>query len=386
MLKKLHIENFRSLENFDVPKLGRVNLIVGKNNSGKSTVLEALRIYAGHGNRALLESISSEHDERVKASDSDFPDSPESLPFSAFFSGRMYPPEDDSQIIIGESKDHPEALRIRHGFLIASEESTLEPGGEAFIRIVRREVKKTDLANYSEEDISQALMISKGDRGYRLRFDMSPSRLRPSPNEMGPGSPCGYVPTRFVTISELADEWDKIVLTDYEQIAIEALKLINADLLSLAFVNSEELTPPPRRQPLRIAKVKLSRFLYPVPLNSMGDGMLRILQLVLKVFSARGGLLLIDEFENGLHYSVQEQVWELLFDLAASLDIQVFATTHSWDCIESFSKVANARKSTEGILFRVGTSVRTSDFGKVIATVFDEDALSNITQADVEVR
>ena len=66
--------------------------------------------------------------------------------------------------------------------------------------------------------------------------------------------------------------------------------------------------------------------------------------------------------------------------------MQVFATTHSWDCIESFTKVAVARTETDGVLFRLGRSGRTSDQGRVIATVFDEAALQNITQQDVEVR
>ena len=124
----------------------------------------------------------------------------------------------------------------------------------------------------------------------------------------------------------------------------------------------------------------------PVPLNSMGDGISRVLQLFLKLFAARGGFLLIDEFENGLHYSVQEEVWRLIFDQAEKLDVQVFATTHSWDCIESFAKVAVEKKATEGVLFRIGRSVRTSDQGKVIATIFDEQKLLNITQSDIEVR
>jgi len=135
-----------------------------------------------------------------------------------------------------------------------------------------------------------------------------------------------------------------------------------------------------------LAKVKMSDSPHPVPLNSLGDGMLRVLQLVLKVFAAKGGFWLIDEFENGLHFSVQEKVWALLFEMAQKLDIQIFATTHSWDCIESFAKAAIDRKDVEGVLFRVGRSVRESDRGQVIATVFDEDALYNITQTDVEVR
>ena len=63
MLDSLRIKNFRSLQDFEIPKLGRVNLLVGKNNSGKSTVLEALRLYAGNAQRPLLDAIAQEHDD-----------------------------------------------------------------------------------------------------------------------------------------------------------------------------------------------------------------------------------------------------------------------------------------------------------------------------------
>ena len=62
-LNSLIIKNFRCLEDFEVKKLGRVNLIVGKNNSGKSSVLEALRIYAANGQRRILEEIAAERNE-----------------------------------------------------------------------------------------------------------------------------------------------------------------------------------------------------------------------------------------------------------------------------------------------------------------------------------
>ena len=163
---------------------------------------------------------------------------------------------------------------------------------------------------------------------------------------------------------------------------------LTSSFLDISFVRDErEDSRRYASQPLmRTAKVKLAGQPMPVPLGSMGDGMLRVLQIILKVFSAQGGFLLIDEFENGLHYSVQEKIWALIFKLAEQLNIQVFATTHSWDCIESFTKVAVDNQSSEGVLFRMGRSVRTSDNGKVIATVFDENQLQNITQADVEVR
>jgi AAA15 family ATPase/GTPase len=113
--------------------------------------------------------------------------------------------------------------------------------------------------------------------------------------------------------------------------------------------------------------------------------MLRILQLILAVFPARGGFLLIDEFENGLHFSVQEEVWKIIFMLAKELDIQVFATTHSWDCIESFTKVALSVPDN-GVLFKMSRSRLTSDNGKIIATVYNEAALQTITASELEVR
>jgi AAA15 family ATPase/GTPase len=72
VLNSLEIKNFRLLENFQVKKLGQVNLIVGKNNSGKSSVLEALRIYAGNANKALLIKIAKSHNEKYLLEEDDY--------------------------------------------------------------------------------------------------------------------------------------------------------------------------------------------------------------------------------------------------------------------------------------------------------------------------
>lgn len=100
---------------------------------------------------------------------------------------------------------------------------------------------------------------------------------------------------------------------------------------------------------------------------------------------ARGGFLLIDAFESGLHFSVYERIWRLLFEMATKLDVQIFATTHSRDCIESFAEVARSG-TAEGVLFRMGKSVLSSERGKVIATVFEAGELYSLIQMDIEVR
>lgn len=391
MLKSLEVMNFRLLVRFQVTKLGRVNLIVGKNNSGKSSVLEALRIYAGNGQRSLLEEIAAGHDEKFRLRETTQSDSEPQLPFEDFFTGRQFPQTEETGISIGEIGKNADSLRIEHGFLHETEEDvTIDAGGisETSTRVRRQRISREAAIVTETGTVRQALFIGKGDKLIPFMLDSSNPRFRGSAFDLSGTLPCSVIPTQFVSIDELADEWDKIVFTEHQEVVRRALQIISPDFEDLTFVRDDERDgqPPSRRRWFRMAKVKMADAPRPVPLNSLGDGMLRVLQLVLKVFPAKDGFLLIDEFENGLHFSVQEKVWALLFELAEKLNIQIFATTHSWDCIESFAKAAIARQDIEGVLFRVGKSVRDSDRGRVIATVFDEQALYNITQTDVEVR
>lgn len=395
MLSTLLIKNFRSLENFEVNKLGRLNLIVGKNNSGKSTVLEALRIYAGNAQLALLEEIAAGHDEKYRFAESEQAEEGQEFPFEHFFSGRVFPEDDSGAIRIGESLDSPGLLKINNAYYVETEEDITGENGETYTRTRRKIYSKSELLEGTEGEIKQAIVVSKNDK-MRL-FDMDKQftgrRTRSISSETGEILPCSFVSTQFNqfnTFDELADIWDKVQFTEFGNTVRNALKIISGDCENIAFVKNDVRSPmgisPYRQELRRTAKIKLEGSYRAVPLSSMGDGMLRILQLILKVVPAKGGFLLIDEFENGLHFSVQEKTWALLFELAEQLDIQVFATTHSWDCIESFAKVAKDKTDIEGVLFRVGQSIRTSEKGRTIATIFDEEKLANITQADVEVR
>jgi AAA15 family ATPase/GTPase len=393
-LKSLHIQNFRSLEDFKVQKLGRVNLIVGKNNSGKSSVLEALRIYAGNANRALLDEIAKSHDEKYRMTDKDHFDEDKEFPYESFFTGRCFPKEYKKSISIGEYGEILKSLQLNHTLLIETEETITNENGETNTRIRRLPIENTHAGelegiSINEGNIIRALSVLKnGERLFLMSLDISSRRSLGSLFETQGTIPCSHIPTQFVSLDELADEWDKIIFTEYEDKVKQALKLIEEKFENIAFVKDDSFNSVGRqdRELKRLAKIKMANIKRPVPLNSMGDGMLRVLQLVLKVFPAKGGFLLIDEFENGLHFSVQEKVWHLLFELAEQLDIQIFATTHSWDCIESFARVAVEKKQGDGVLFRVGRSVRTSDHGKIIATEFNEEQLVHLTQADVEVR
>ena len=90
--------------------------------------------------------------------------------------------------------------------------------------------------------------------------------------------------------------------------------------------------------------------------------------------------MLIDEFENGLHYAVQLDAWRTVFRLARTRDIQVFATSHSWDTIEAFQKAA-AETVEAGALIRLARKGEV-----IIPTVFAEDELAIATRDRIEMR
>lgn len=108
--------------------------------------------------------------------------------------------------------------------------------------------------------------------------------------------------------------------------------------------------------------------------------MSRIFAIVLSLVNAKGGLLLIDEFENGLHHSVQLDAWRMIFRLAQSLDVQVFATTHSKDAVEAFQEAA-AETPELGVLVRL-----TRRGNAIIPTVVEEEDLGVAIRHDIEVR
>lgn len=389
MLNNLRIKNFRMLEDLEIPKLGRVNLIVGKNNSGKSTLLEALRIYAGKAHPRLLREILTGHDEAFNAPLSSESENLESewLGLKHLFPNRAFP-SNDNIFISMHSNDKP-LIQIEHAFYYIKSEETQDDSGEKIQKRSRIQINKTD-STETPEPLTSAIKVTLGELSRSAWLDLDSARRSAvsysgawrSLDEIA-ATNNSYVSTEFMTSENLASLWDQIALLPDNKVVLSALQIIDPDVEGLAFIKSPDSDRFTRVS--RIGIVKLSGLDFPVPLNSIGDGMSRILQLILSVFSAKDGILLIDEFENGLHFSVQEEVWRIIFKLAKELNIQIFATTHSWDCIESFTKIA-IESPEEGVLLKVSKSRLTSDNGKVIATVYDEKELAIITTSDLEVR
>jgi AAA15 family ATPase/GTPase len=118
-----------------------------------------------------------------------------------------------------------------------------------------------------------------------------------------------------------------------------------------------------------------------LPIGGMGDGILRILGLTLAIVNAKGGVLLVDEIDTGLHFTAMYDMWKLIYETAKELNIQVFATTHSRDCWESLAEIAETEDSSENdiVIHRI-------EKDKLSSIVIGEDEMAIAAERGIEVR
>jgi ABC-type branched-subunit amino acid transport system ATPase component len=368
----LTIERFRALRQLKIDGLGRVNLVTGRNNTGKSSVLEALRILASDASPSVISSILRFREEDVgEMEESSRPLDAEGLfQLSSLFHGfPQFSMELESIVIASNGGQRPMKLSMEAGWF--SEER--DPDGSRKLVPQPREL-------FGEGDALPALVIEAGGARRIMALDTFrryPYRPRPFRSDFADESrlPCVFVsPYGGERTATLGPLWDKIALSDREKDVVEALRIIDPEISAISMVGGEG----PRET--RRAIVRAADVPRPVPLRSFGDGLNRLFGIVLSLVNAKDGLLLIDEFENGLHHTVQTDIWRAVFRLARSLNIQVVATSHSWDSIEAFQRAAS-EDPAEGVLIRL--SRKGED---VIPTLFREDELAIATRDRIEVR
>lgn len=174
--------------------------------------------------------------------------------------------------------------------------------------------------------------------------------------------PYGLVSDETYPMAELEKAWRMIALSRDAALVMKTLKIMVPDVEGLTFERGFGL-------------IKVANHDRPMPLSSLGSGVMRLLQMAVKGVSSQGGILQIENIERSLHYEMQNDVLQVLLELARDLDVQIFATTHSREFENRFASVADENDDIECVLFRLGRSALTSDKGRIIATRYGEEEL-----------
>ncbi len=364
MLRELTIDGFRVFEHFEMKGLGRVNLLVGANNSGKTSMLEAIELLSSHGAPDVIWRALSQRGER----------------FTGESDRRGSLAVDVCHLF------HGHRLEGGSSFWIAGADESGRMGIEtSVLEGVRQRTFFDDvegeMVGHFELELrftgdSEAMRLPLS-RGGGLTYDVARSYSRRPDDSM---SPIRFITTASLSVEEIVEHVDAIVLTAHEELVIEAMKTIDATIERIATVagGTRRVYHPGARGGI---VVKCAGVEERLPIGSLGDGIWRILGLALSLARAENGVLLVDEIDTGLHFTAMSDMWRLVTTTAERLNVQVFATTHSRDCVESLATVVRESKADRGEV-----SIQRIERDQQRSVAFSESEIVIAAERGIEVR
>ena len=376
-LSDLTIKGFRGIDELSIPRLGRVTLLAGKNSVGKTTVLDAVEVYAARGVHTTrgrypaLYSLLQDRDEMITTIDEDGDHIP--VPdWEALFYGRDI--SQNSRISIGPS-DVARQLTISTTTLSGAQASLFDASSD----FVPTQVLKVVYGS-NEQILPWTISFDESVAYVGHRTATARRKLRQI-NEADPplAIRCESLGPGLLGNVDVARYWDNVALTNDKNAALEALRLaFDRAIDDVAVIGEQHFVG---RGVGRRPMVRLLGDFGPVPLKSLGDGALRLFGVVLALANSRNGFLLIDEAENGVHHSVQHNYWRIVLQTAHENNVQVLATTHSWDCVTGFAQAATELEDVDGVLVRLSRSG-----GYLHAVDYPENELAIAAEQGIEVR
>ena len=367
MFESIQVRNFRVLKDLEVNPLGRINLIGGLNNSGKTSLLEAIFLLAGAGDPQLA--VNSNVMRGFESGGIERP-LEEMLPaiseaWKEFFSG--LDPSTTIEVVGNHSKFGNLTLTIS-AEQAGAREIILDRPGQSSVTQVPYEPSL--IFRYGgPEDGQIEGHIRMGRQGIESKQPVphQDARYAPIVNADIPFNTT-FLTSRNGNIQNDAVILGKLRMQKRGDLLLDALRVVEPDLQSIEDSSASGT-------PMIWGDIGLPEL---IPLHVMGEGMTRIARLVLYISDTPNGVLLVDEIENGLHHTVLPQVWEVVDTAAKQFNTQVFATTHSDECIRA------AHESLDSEDFRYHR-LKVVDSGNRSVT-YEPDAITAAVKHGFEVR
>jgi len=350
MLKSLKIENFRCFQSFELSDLGQINLLVGTNNSGKTSILEAIQLLTSP---SILEPLWERMIARGEYIQDEETNTPRELDVRYLFYG--------NEIDIG-SKFFISGISDKNGEDI--------PNAEYIEVSIKGKMLMKNL-----QDASPFLNVKQSMNKYSMELPLSyqgglESQKPFVKNKKSLEMTTQFIPLSSLTNAKMIELFDEIVLNPEESSVVDALKIIEPSIERIAV-----------KKNAFFVKMNNNNHQGGTPLGNMGDGVGRMLGIVLAIVNAKDGILLVDEIDTGLHFSIMSDMWKLVWETAKKLNVQVFATTHSSDCWTSLDAIASRENpSKEGI------TIHRIEKDKSRSIVFTERQVAIAAERGIEVR
>ncbi len=352
MYKSISIENFRCFDKLEVDGFQRINLIAGKNNMGKTTILEALFLLSGYTNPGLPFNINA------------FRGMKEFKFHSNTWVETLYGP-----LFAGFNTKRRIALRAELG------------SGAKRVMHLETTDQQTQLTHPPDPSASgmtgsssQAIRLTsgEGESDYTFHTSFKNQTIVSTPGAI-PQEFDAYFqgPIQRANPQHTTERFGELSKGHRTQYVEAALRIMDKRLESLSI-------EPYGGGYVVHADMGIGM---KVPLNYAGDGIMSLASILVAIGSCRGGVVLVDEIENGIHHSVLSKVWKAIYSAARDFDAQVFATTHSWECIVAAHEAFKKEKDYDFRLYRLE---RVDD--EISAVAYEKEILETAIENGMEVR
>jgi len=319
----INITNFRSIEDLSIENLKRINLFSGRNNCGKTTILEALMQIAGMSNPHIPVSINNLRN-LVLASDDGFR--------SLFHNLDLNQKPRINAILDG----------IKRSLILSPQyaaQNSVITNSEKDNVLARNQTMSNDS---ERSDVCGLLLeFSEGENieSFSTEISISQNTIRYS-NQYKEKLRCVFHNSQEYNMTMLPQRIENLLVDKQMNGIIEALKEIDPKITDIRIGAAG----------LVYVDIGLQKLL---PINIMGDGIRRILSILAIVYEARNGVLLIDEIENGMHYSTLTILWKALLKALEIYNVQLFVSTHSYECIAALTSLFDTIEKDTVHLYRI---------------------------------
>ncbi len=332
-LENFTIHGFRGLKNLELSGLGRINLLVGPNNSGKTSVLEAIATFCQPLNP--IEWIDTARRREIKMANL--------LESLKWLFPRINNGEEElyqgKTFLSGEGNYPLSELRAHYQEAF----TTAGPDDDYSMESISKNAQLKLTAVVRKNNSTQNEYREKIERTFKFK-EKAPNSFRFQKEENEPEiSVSTITPFSHWAEPDLIKKLTDITLDEKEEFVIKAIHHMDPDIYGALILSKHGVRPT--------FYIK-HRTLGIVPLSTFGDGVRRTLSIALYLSLVSNGALLIDEVETAIHKSALVDTFKNLIGACIDLEIQLFATTHSLEAVDAFLSAARGAES-EIIVYRL---------------------------------
>ncbi len=359
MYKSFEISNFRCFTHFKLNSLKRINLLAGKNGAGKTSLLEALFLFSARNNPELALRVNARRGiETISLKPIISDESPFELIFKDF---------NTSGPVSFKATLKNNAVRTV-GYKVVTD---LKDINRVYNLLAKEGIDASSIIETLEPGKVLELSHKNGGKKGSHYLVLSKTGSRVVPAMPNPDFLTFFLTHNFMDHEALAKQFGQLAVDKKSEKIVNILKIVDDRLNDIRSVPH----PGPDMLYGDIGGPKL------MPLPLLGNGIMLLAEYALTIYSAPDGVVLIDEIENGLHHSILGQVWLALAKAAKENNTQLFATTHSLECIKAAHRAFAKDKSYDFQLIRLDRKEQ-----EVKPVVMDREIIETAIEANMEIR